>query len=614
MTKQQKLKKNTAINQKIVFRLLTLLIPFIILVFIEGILRTTGYGNNLNLFVQNTMKGYDEYLQVNPIVGKKYFQNFHHTTPANDIFLKNKKNNTFRIFVIGSSTVFGFPYNRNLMFSRILHKRLEETFPNKNIEVINTAISAINSFTLLDFTDQILKQEPDAILIYAGHNEFYGAFGIGSNETMSRYRILTQIHIQLMDLKLYQLLRNIITSTKKTANNTSKKEDRGTLMKQIVGNKQLLLHGKEYQIAMKVYRQNMNRILSKINTSHTPVFLSEIISNVGDLEPFNSATADSLKAAIDVFKQGKEFYENGDFANALDCFEYARDLDCVRFRASSEINQILHSLAKEHKTTIVPMMKYFQENSPHKIMGDNLMIDHVHPNIQGQFIMADAFFKSVVESNLIDNKEKIYFNTSKYFKTHYAYTELDSLVALHKINNLKSYWPFVADKSTYTVYAKNYKPNSYVDSLAFFVTQNRDFRIVDARLKLAEEYKNKGMLSKAFKEYDALLQTNPYVAINYTDAANCLIQMSDFEKALGYFKKSLEYEESYATHYKLGELHLILTDYKNALKSFEKARILSPKKSEINKFANTYLTLLNSNREDYAKEVASDFVKLKISN
>lgn len=157
MNKPKIVKKNNAPKQTLVFKLITVVVPILILLAFEGVLRITGYGDNLNLFVQNPVKGYEKYMMVNPEIGKKYFQKFEYTAPANDIFLTDKPENTFRIFVMGSSTVFGFPYERNLMFSRILHQQLEDAFPHKKIEMVNTAITAINSFTLLDFTSQILK-------------------------------------------------------------------------------------------------------------------------------------------------------------------------------------------------------------------------------------------------------------------------------------------------------------------------------------------------------------------------------------------------------------------------------------------------------------------------
>ncbi|MDA3821786.1 MAG: hypothetical protein PF450_04125, partial [Bacteroidales bacterium] len=194
-------------------------------------LRLISYGSNLNLFVENPREGYEDYLIVNPDIGTKYFQKFEHDAPSNDIFLKKKPADTFRIFVMGSSTVVGFPYEKNLMFSRILHKRLEDAYPDRKIEVINTAITAINSYTLYDYSKERVKYSPDPIIINARNNEFYGAFGSGSNESMSKSIALTRMHLKFMDIRIYQLFKNIANGIQRCIHVGEDKQVHGTLMK-----------------------------------------------------------------------------------------------------------------------------------------------------------------------------------------------------------------------------------------------------------------------------------------------------------------------------------------------------------------------------------------------
>ena len=126
----------------------------------------------MRLFVEHRVENYEDYYIVNPFVGLKYFNRFKATEATNDIFLKHNPENSFRIFILGSSTIYGFPYERNLMATRILHKRLQDAYPDKTIELVKTSITAINTVTLKDFSRQMVRYEPDAILIYAGHNEF----------------------------------------------------------------------------------------------------------------------------------------------------------------------------------------------------------------------------------------------------------------------------------------------------------------------------------------------------------------------------------------------------------------------------------------------------------
>src|SRR5690606_14828719 len=111
-------------------------------------------------------------------------------------------------------------------------------------------------------------------------------------ETMSRNRELTQLHITLMDYKIYQLLRNLISGISQKIASGKNNEVHGTLMKRMVADKDILLNSEEYKIAMERYRQNMSDILKKFQNKNVPVFFSEMVSNVNGLEPFNSVSAD----------------------------------------------------------------------------------------------------------------------------------------------------------------------------------------------------------------------------------------------------------------------------------------------------------------------------------
>lgn len=611
MNKPKIVKNYKAPKQNLVFKLITIFIPVFILVAFEGILRTAGYGDNLNLFVKNPIKGYEKYMIVNTEVGKKYFQKFEYTKPPNDIFLADKPENTFRIFVMGSSTVFGFPYERNLMFSRILHKQLEDAYPDKKIEVVNTAITAINSFTLLDFTDQILEYKPDAILIYAGHNEFYGAFGVGSNETMSRNRGLTRLHITLMDLKIYQMIRNIISGVSRKIGSSQKDEVHGTLMKRMVADKDILLDSEEYNIAMERYRQNMGDILEMAGKKKVPVFFSEMVCNINGMEPFNSIATDKLEGAGDIYKEAQLAEQNGDFGKALELYYKAKDLDCIRFRASEDINRIINELTEQYKVYKIPMLSWFQGNTPNKLIGNNLMTEHVHPNITGNFLMAQAFFDGIVQSGVIGQKSDGSTVSHEYYRKNWGYTALDSLLAHHRIQLLKGFWPFVKDTKNEYNYREQYKPKSYLDSLAFTVMKNPDLSLDEARLDLAKKYEKTGQIEKAYREYEALLRTNPYLAVNYRDAANCLLQLSDLPLALKYFQKSLEYEESFFARYRIGEIYLMKGDYSSAIQSFEKSFSLAQDDKKVNVLAKSYTAFVYANKTEQAKAVATELKRVK---
>ena len=80
----------------------------------------------------------------------------------------------------------GFPYPNNISFQRMLKYQLQKTNPDKDIEIINLALTAINSYTFYDFAQELVHFEPDAIFIYGGHNEYYGALGEPDMKAMPR--------------------------------------------------------------------------------------------------------------------------------------------------------------------------------------------------------------------------------------------------------------------------------------------------------------------------------------------------------------------------------------------------------------------------------------------
>ena len=141
------------------FKLFALSFPLVLFVMLELVLRLFNYGGNLDLFI--TASGdYADYYSCNPHVGKRYF--FMQETvpdPPNDLFLKQKPANGYRIFVVGGSTTAGYPYGNNLLFSRILQQRLKDVFPQRHIEVVNTAMTAINTYTIFDFLPEILERQ-----------------------------------------------------------------------------------------------------------------------------------------------------------------------------------------------------------------------------------------------------------------------------------------------------------------------------------------------------------------------------------------------------------------------------------------------------------------------
>src|SRR6201985_1463478 len=172
--------KNTNSRKKsFIFKTVAILLPFLILFLVEISLRVFHYGNDLELFIE--ARNHPGFLVLNPVASKKYFINEAYAPTGNsELFKKNKDDSTLRIFILGESTTAGYPYFHNGSFHRWLQFRLMHEHPELHFEVIKVPLTAFNSYTVLDFGREVLQYQPDAVLVYTGHNEYYGALGIGS--------------------------------------------------------------------------------------------------------------------------------------------------------------------------------------------------------------------------------------------------------------------------------------------------------------------------------------------------------------------------------------------------------------------------------------------------
>lgn len=86
---------------------------------------------------------------------------------------KEKPSNTYRIFVIGGSTVYGIlDRSDQTTISGYLQQKFDESHLPFKIEVINAGISAAFSYTETKYIkDKLLNYNPDLIIVYDGNND-----------------------------------------------------------------------------------------------------------------------------------------------------------------------------------------------------------------------------------------------------------------------------------------------------------------------------------------------------------------------------------------------------------------------------------------------------------
>lgn len=560
-------------RKRLFFNAAAVLLPIVLLCIVEVILRTADYGGDDRLFI-SIPDAQSPYYGINTEIGKRYFSQIDFSpTPRKDLFLKQKPANGFRIFVLGGSSAAGFPYGNNITFPRILHRRLQDAFPDKKIEVVNTAMTAINSYTLLDFMDEILRQKPDLLLIYAGHNEFYGALGVASVESLGR-RWITLTYLKLRELKLFILMRNGVRSLKTAIvrpETGATNDPFQTVMARIVKQPEIAYGSRRYEQGRRQFQINMEAIANKATAAGVPVVLSELVSNVRDQQPFISLPSKNQPSAQNIFEQARALEALGEIEQARPLYLRAKDLDALRFRAPEDFNEILHDVAGKYALPIVPMKKIFELSSPSGIIGQSLMTEHLHPNIDGYFLMADAFLETMRENKFVSsnwpNFEK---HSSPWYRSHWGYTTLDSVFADMTIRHLKGGWPF-KPASMPNYFFANFKPQTKEESIVVNILQNGKQTLEQGHLELAAAFEQNQQYEKAFREYLALIYILPYLDLFYEPMINMLIRQKNYGRALAVLQDALKYQDSAFVYKWIGQIYLVTDLPKQGLAFMEEA-------------------------------------------
>ncbi len=506
-------------SPQLIFKLIALLIPVLLFCMLEIVLRWMDIGYDYSLF-HKPLDGVPGKMYLNPIRSYKYFGDLKGAVFFNGIgFLEEKPKEMYRVFVLGGSSAQGFPYGQQASFPSHLKRRLELLNPNESFEVVNLGASAINSHTLLDILPEVLDQNPDLILIYAGHNEYYGALGPGSTISVGSHPLMVKTTLFFRDFRVFQLIEKSMAKIIQTIPGGRQNVN---LMEDMIGESSIPLGSAKYKDGIDQFTSNMDDILSMIKGSNTNVIIGTLSSNLKDLKPFTSSQLDENGYDADhYFEIGQEALDNHD--SALVYFQTAKDLDGLRFRAPQLINSVIKSLAMQYKIPCVDVDFIFNDLSSGGVAGNELMSDHLHPNLNGYFELSKCYYQRMKKEGfgVMSSHEKTCnakeSTINLKLKKALPFSKLDSVQSQLTLAHLLGSYPFVPKGSENTLWQAIVKKD-FVDSMG--MVSNLD----SARVIVAGEYWRRGNSFLFVKEVEVML-------------AQIELKEKGMESALKYFKE-----------------------------------------------------------------------------
>ena len=559
-------------RRRAIFLAITVLSPLLLLATVEGLLRLTWPGGAMPAFDAVSIAG-SHYLRPGQTVGRRYFAaEARPPTPSGDLFAAQKPTRAFRLFVLGESTAAGFPYPPNGTFSRLLRDALRDALPDDSVEVVNMGIAATNSYTILDLSGDVIAQHPDAVLIYAGHNEYYGALGVGSSIRAGSSSALVRFYLTALRLRTVALLRTGITATMRLGRQQPADSTVATFMESVARDQQIEFGGEVYRAGLAQFQGNLDLVLRRFAAAGVPVFLASIASNVRDRPPFVSPENAPARAAYD---SAQRLLAAGDSGAARPLYLRARDLDVIRFRAPSALNDVIRAAASAPGARYVPVAERFDATSPAGMPGHELFLEHVHPNQRGYALIAAAFFDALRDAHFLGHPAQLErMRPWSRYVAGMELTALDSLIVVHTVRTVTSRWPFVRHEDALD-YRGTYQAVTFTDSLALLVSRG-GMAWGDAKLRVAAMEESRDHPDSALLEYRGLMRDRPLLELPLRLAARALVAMGRDSEAVVLLERAQRLAPHWESDYMLGVIALRQRDFPRAITLLDRAAGLAP--------------------------------------
>lgn len=424
-----------------------------------------------------------------------------------------KGDNVKRVFCFGGSTTFGRPFSDKTSFCGWLRVFLNTADKTNQWEVINVGGVSYASYRVSILMQEIQHYDPDLFIVYSGHNEFlekrtYSFLADLPGWMLEVLGSVSQTHI-------YGTLRNILTAPKGATNNTiantehslqqghagidtldENKAEVSPMLDVADGWNEYRRDKLQREETQKHFGFNLRQMAKLARDAKIQMLWVAPASNLKDISPFKSEpslkASDSRKQEFSRLMQSVDYQSNaelkirslkdalsldpeyalthylyaqslfaaGDYQAAQTAYLQAMDKDVLPLRITTALDRELHVNAQKESIPVInfPLIlkTRMKQEYAHEIIGNEFFLDHVHPTIEGNRMLALSIFQWMVEEGLLNPSEdwgelKITQKTQELITGLDVNDQADALV---RLGNVLS-WARKADDA-FALYQKAY--------------------------------------------------------------------------------------------------------------------------------------------------------------
>jgi tetratricopeptide (TPR) repeat protein len=405
--------------------------PWVAFGLLEAGLRVAGLGYPTSFFLPRKVNGQEVVVQNNRF-GWRFFGPELARSPYPLVMPAVKAPGTCRVFVFGESAAYGDP-QPEFGLARMLAVLLRARQPGVRFEVVNVAMTAINSHAILPIAQDCARQHGDVWVIYMGNNEVIGPFGAGTVfGPQAASRALIRSSLAVKSTRTGQLIERGIAGAQGRLRHRGEWGGLMMFLKHRVRPEDPRLAA-----VYASFERNLDDILQTAIRHQARVVVSTVAGNLRDCAPFASLhppdwtdpqaaawdrlfqagveaqTAGRASEAAAWFRQAGEIDRRfaelqfrwgraclalGQDAAARQHLTLAREEDALRFRPDTRINEIIRRAASGRESNGVFLADgeaAFTGQSPQGLIGNELLYEHVHLTFEGNYLLARTLAEQV---------------------------------------------------------------------------------------------------------------------------------------------------------------------------------------------------------------------------
>ncbi len=560
-------------------------IPLLFFVLVEFALGLMGVGTHYQYFNQIDIDG-EAFYQENPDFADQFYPPSLNVGPLQNTFAAERSDDRLRVFVLGGSAAMGFPH-KNHGVDRLLAAQLRSLFPNRDVEVVNTAMTSVNSHVVYQVAQTLPFESADVAVILMGNNEVVGPYGPGTfNQNFLSSLSAIRALQALKRTRLWQLLDSSLAEVQ----SSDAKADLEWQGMQMFVDNGVAEDDPRMSAVYEHFEGNLRDIVDTLHAKGIHVVLSTVPVNLRQSAPFLSIGRDDLSASDEAklaelreraeaqalngrWREAQDLWQQaialdaghadshfqlatslenlGEFALARSHYERALDLDGLRFRADTRINAIIERVARGYDSSNVSFVnssKGFDRASAPYAPGWDLLVEHVHYDFSGNAVLARIFARAIARHLSPTTPPKL-LKTEEVaarigFPNHETIENLKNLQGMAKQppfpgqSNYQDYLAFLATELS-SVTGEVGEPKDVVRRRQqVLVNGEGDWKLHFEMTALARHLKNK---QAQYYHLDQLFKLYPHNRESYINLATLLSQDGRWAEVIPLLERSLSY-------------------------------------------------------------------------